>query len=929
MASLPIYALRQPEVFSSLETSPEGLSSEEAGQRASLYGENVLAEPPQKTGRQRWLSYIAHPMALLLWLAGFAALFSGHISLGLVIFLVVIVNASFSFWREYRAGRAVASLRNWLPAHARVLRNGCEVSIPAREIVPGDILVLAEGDNIPADSRVVDAYGLRVNNAVLTGDSLPARRQADASPREGLSEIEQPNLVFAGTSVYAGTGRAAVYATGMLTQFGRIANLTQAVKEPPSQMQQQMLRISRWLTLAALGIGLVVFAVGLCDVGIASSEALILAIGIIVAVVPEGLVPTVTLTLAIALQRLAQQKVLVKKPAMVETLGTISVICTDKSGTLTQNQMTVRQLWVAGQQFNVTGTGYDPSGDIDPQMVSGDDLPCDPSDLNAFYRAALLCNNSRLTPPSADHPMWTSLGDQTEAALLVLAIKSGLQEKAVNRDYPRIHELPFDARRKRMSTIHRHDGQEIAFVKGAPREVLQLCSTMLKQGQAAPLDPQTRSQIIAINDQYARSALRVLALAQRTLPTRKGAYTPEDIEQNLTFLGLVGMMDPPRPEVAQAMQTFRSAGIRVVMITGDYGLTAESVARRTGMLTQPAARIITGADLDALSDTELQAQLGEEIIFARMAPEHKLRLVGAFQQRGEVVAVIGDGVNDTPALRKADVGIAMGITGTDVAREAADMVLVQDDFGAVVKAIEEGRAVFDNLRKFITYIFASNVPEVIPFILAALFKIPLALTVAQILAIDLGTDLLPALALGTENPEPDIMRRPPQRQHPSLLDDRLAWRAFVWLGGLETLFCYLGFFWVYHNGSIVHSLEHLLRMQLPQLLLPVLSQERTYLLATTVFHAGVVTAQIGNAFACRSEKSHGHQLGWLSNPLLLGSVTIEAVLIVMMVYLPPLARLFDHAPLPAYIWIGLAMYAPAIYILERLRKMVTLIRLKH
>ena len=473
-----------------------------------------------------------------------------------------------------------------------------------------------------------------------------------------------------------------------------------------------------------------------------------------------------------------------------------------------------------------------------------------------------------------------------------------------------------------MSTIHRHAGEEIALVKGAPREVLQLCTHMLDHGQAVALNDSTRSQILAANDDYARSALRVLALAQHSLPRRKGAYTPETVEQDLTFLGLAAMMDPPRPEVASAMQAFHQAGIRVVMITGDYGLTAESVARRTGMLTRPAARILTGSDLDALSDGELQAILDEEIIFARMAPEHKLRLVDAYQQRGEVAAVIGDGVNDTPALRKADVGFAMGVTGTDVAREAADVILVGDDFSAVVQAIEEGRAVFYNLRKFTTYIFASNIPELAPFIFMELFNIPLALTVAQVLAIDLGTDLLPALALGMEKPEPDVMQRPPRQRDQPLVDNRLALRAFAWLGSLEAIFCYLGFFWVYHNSSIVNGLAHLLATPLPFLLLPPASAGTTYLLATTVFHAGVVTGQIGNAIACRSEKSHLHQLGWFSNPLLLAGIAVEIILILMMVYLPPLARLFDHAPLPWTAWIGLALYAPCIYYLERLRKML-------
>jgi magnesium-transporting ATPase (P-type) len=472
-----------------------------------------------------------------------------------------------------------------------------------------------------------------------------------------------------------------------------------------------------------------------------------------------------------------------------------------------------------------------------------------------------------------------------------------------------------------MSTIHRKENGEIAFVKGAPKEVLQLCSHIMLEGNPVPLDNHMRSQILAANDDYARGALRVLALAMRDLPPRKGIYMAETVEQGLTFLGLAGMMDPPRPEVAAAMSSFRSAGIRVAMITGDYGLTAESIARRIGMLNSPRPRILTGLELDELTDEQLGEILSEEMIFARMAPEHKLRLVGAFQDQGEVVAVIGDGVNDTPALRKADIGIAMGITGTDVAKEAADIILARDDFGAVVQAVEEGRSVYDNLRKFVTYIFASNIPEIMPFIFTALFHIPLALTVAQILAIDLGTDLLPSLALGIERPEWDVMQRPPRRRWLPLLDEKLAWRAFGWVGGLEAVFCFLGFFWVFDYNNIKDVIIQLLGVMPSLLILPAMTPDKTYLLATTFFHAGVVTCQVGNVFACRSEKNHTHQLGWLSNPLLLASVLVEIILILLMVYVGPLAELLNHAPIPPVYWIGLGLYAPAIYGLERLRKM--------
>lgn len=931
MASVPLYALRVPDVYRALETSPNGLTSEEAQARLALYGPNSLAEPPAPPLWRRFVGHMTHLMALLLWGAGILALLGRQPLLAAVIWIVVLVNAAFSFWQEYRAERAVATLKQLLPAYARVIRDGVEVRIPASELVPGDVLILAEGDNIPADARVVEEYGLRANHATLTGEAVPVRKTAEASVREGLTELERTNLVFAGTSVVSGTGRAVVYDTGMMTQFGRIANLTQAVREEPSLLQQQMARVTRRISLFALTLGGLVFLVSLLEVGLPRLEAFLLAIGIIVAAIPEGLLPIITLSLAIAVERLARRGVLVKKLAVVETLGTTSVICADKSGTLTQNQMTVREVWVSGQRLSVSGVGYEPKGQFfrsdlnqgnsrEPPQVSPSSLDNGrevQADLEALLIAADLCNNSRLNPPSPERPKWTCLGDATEAALRVVALKGGIDEPALNRAYPRVHELPFDARRKRMSTIHRNQRAEVAFVKGAPREVLQLCNTILMNGEVRPLDNATRAEIMQVNDEFARNALRVLALARRDLPPRTGAYTPEQVERDLTFLGLVAMMDPPRPEVAAAVRAFREAGIRIVMVTGDYGLTAESVARRIGMLTTPRPRILTGADVDAMTDPQLQATLDQEVIFARMAPEHKLRLVAAFQARGEVVAVTGDGVNDAPALRKADIGITMGITGSDVAREAADVILTDDNFAAIVSAIEEGRTVYDNIRKFITYIFASNVPEIMPFVLTALFNIPLALRVAQILAIDLGTDLLPALALGAERPEPGVMRRPPRRRTQPLLDRGLLTRAYLWLGGIETVLCYIGFALTYYVFGYLDFLNLPRPDWLPRMTLP---EEQMGPLATTVFFAGVVTAQVGNAFACRTEKGRMRRLGVFSNRFLLWGIAVEILIALALIYFRPLAAIFGHVPLPAAAWLGLSLYAPILYILEWLRK---------
>jgi Ca2+-transporting ATPase len=917
MTSAPVHSLRVQEVFQSLETSPDGLNTSEAESRQSLYGHNVLSEQPTQPKWQKFFLQIRHPFIILMMLAVVISFWQRDWTLAFVILSLTIANSAFSFWREYRAEQAIEKLRHLLPAYAHLTRNGTEVHIPASDVVPGDLLILGEGDNIAADARVVEEYGLRVNNASLTGEAVAARKTAEASILPNISDLERPNLIFAGTSVASGTGKAVVYATGMLTQFGRIAHLTQSVQEEPSGFQRELERLGKILTWVALVIGGIVWALSNYEPNIGNlyDNPLLLALGTIVALTPEGLPATLTLSLAIAVQRLAGRGVLAKRLNIVETLGNVSVICTDKSGTLTQNQMTVREVWVARRRLQVTGVGYEPKGQFVPSPLHS---PFE-KELSTLLEAAISCNNARINPPSPEHPGWTSLGDQTEAALKVAALKYNINEDSVSIQLPRIHEIPFDARRKRMTTIHRERGKEIALTKGAPREVLALCSYILVDGETKVLNETLRTEILAANDDYARRALRVLAFARRNLPPRSGTYTSESVEFELTFLGLMAMMDPPRPEVEQAVKVCRQAGIRIVMITGDYGLTAESLARRVGMVTTVNPLIVTGAELDTLSELELQNLITKEIIFARMAPDHKLRLVSAYQARGDVVAVTGDGVNDAPALRKADVGIAMGVIGTDVAKEAADIILTNDNFSSIVAAIEEGRAIYDNIRKFITYIFASNIPEVLPFLLTGAIGIPPALTVRQILAIDMGTDILPALGLGSEKPEPGIMTVPPRSSSHVLLDRGLLTRSFLWLGLIEAGLCYLGYLSTYllsGNVSLL-NISFLNNIHWPYLLN--ISGDVNGV-ASTVFLAGVVTVQVGNAFACRTSKAHTRQLGWVSNKTLLGGIALSLVIIAGLVYIPPLADAFDNEVFPMVIWIGLLMYAPVLYTLEWFRK---------
>jgi Ca2+-transporting ATPase len=828
-----------------------------------------------------------------------------------------VINAFFSFWQEFRAEKAADALKKLLPQFARAVRDGHEAKVPANELVPGDVIVLSEGDHISADARLVEEAEMRVDLSTLNGESNPARRTAEASLRDGLTVMERPNLVFAGTAVSSGTGKAVIFATGMNTEFGKIARLTQTVGEDLSPLQKEVNRVTKIVTAMAMGIGVLLFFLSVFVIGRPLSEGFIFSVGMVVAFVPEGLLPTVTLSLAMGVQRMAKRNALIKKLSSVETLGSCTVICTDKTGTLTQNEMTVREAWVAGRKLTVSGVGYEPTGEFHP---SSPGETVSPADVRELVLGAVLCNNAKLVPPQEERG-WTILGDPTEAALLVAGAKGGLTHSDAVKEYPRLRELPFDSVRKRMSTIHPRAGGDVAFVKGAPKEVLGLCASILVDGEVVPMTGVWREQVLAANDAYARNALRVLAVARRTLPERTNGYTVGWVEQELTFLGLVAMQDPPRPEVASAVDKCRRAGIRIIMITGDYGLTAESIARRVGIVGE-GARLVSGAELDAMSDADLSEALKGEVIFARAAPEHKLRVVTALKDLGEIVAVTGDGVNDAPALKKAHIGVAMGIAGTDVAKEAASMILLDDNFASIVNAIEEGRAVYSNIRKFTTYIFTSNTPEAWPFILQIVLNIPLALVVMQVLAVDLGTDLVPALALGTEKPEPGLMDRPPRGPKDRIVDRKLILRAFLWLGSLQTALCFAGFFFIWWTMGY-RDLLHLPRPDLLPYAERLLTHEGlVYVMATTMFHAGVITTQIGNAYACRTERTSVFKAGFFGNRFLLFGFAFELALFAVMIYLPPFQSLFEEHPFPLSYWGILFLYPPVMFLAEEGRKAI-------
>lgn len=913
-----ISRLSVEQVLEALGTGNGGLTQAQAEKNQEKYGKNILEETKKKPLIVLFLGNFIHLMAILLWVGGAVAFLANMPQLGVAVWLVNVINGVFSFWQEFRAEKATEALRKMLPSYTRVIRDGEEQKILAEDITIGDIILLAEGDHISADARLIEVSDLQVDQSTLTGESNPVRKFSDAVLRDDLTKAEIPNLVFAGTSVEEGDAKAVVTEIGMKTEFGKIANLTQGMEKDESPLQRELNRLTKQISMIAIGFGIFFFIAATLLVKEPVSSAFIFTLGMIVAFIPEGLLPTVTLSLAMGVQRMSKRHALVKKLSSVETLGSTSVICTDKTGTLTQNEMTVSRLWMRHRQYEVTGIGYSADGMImgnGKQVTAKEDLG-----LAQLLTAAAFCSNARLIPPNEESPKYTVLGDPTEACLGVVAQKAGLNIPLQLEKTPRLKELPFESRRKRMTTIHGLDraidgSERIAYVKGAPKEVMTLSNFIYENGKAEPMTDEIRAQIMEANDNYAKDGLRVLAVAYRLLHDNVGvtaavtAYTPENVEQNLVFMGLVVMADPPRPEVSEAAQECHRAGIRIVMITGDYGLTAESIAKKIGIVRSSHPRVVSGVELQEMSDEQLKLYLKEDIIFARVAPEQKLRVVTNLQEMGEIVAVTGDGVNDAPALKKADIGVAMGIAGTDVAKEAADMILTDDNFASIVQAIREGRTVYSNLRKFLLYILNSNVPEAVP---SALFlfsrgAIPLPLTVMQILAIDLGTDMLPALGLGTEKAEEGIMDQPPRNQKEPLLNKKLVIKAFLWYGILGSLASVCSYFY----ANIKNGWPNV----------PLAGEgDPVYLKATAMALAAIVFAQIGAVFNCRTEKQSVLKIGIFANRRVNIGILAELAIIALLVYVPVLQSVFHTSFFSLSDWLLLCIWPPLIVLIEEVRK---------
>ncbi|MBX6388427.1 MAG: cation-transporting P-type ATPase [Frankia sp.] len=895
-----------------LRASRDGLSQREAARRLISAGPNELSRRRGRTWPREIARQLVHPLALLLWVAAILAAVSDSVVLAIAIVIVVLLNAVVAFVQEQHAEKAVEALAAYLPPQATVLRDGAERRVPVPEIVPGDVVLIGEGDRVPADARLLDGY-VEVDMSMLTGESVPVGRWASEEPDTGPL-LAAKDLVFSGTSCTEGSARALVVATGMNTEIGRLAALSERVKRDESPLERQVRRVAWLIAAVAVGVGVAFLPIGLAA-GLPFDEALTFAIGLLVANVPEGLLPTITLALALGVRLLARRGAVVRRLSAVETLGSTTVICTDKTGTLTENRMRPVRLWTAAGDLRIDGTHREPaaSGNEDGPAVGR------PAPVLAALGAALAsCSNAQLAgdtsrtdrqdrpgppgddgsaagPPPACGPdrgtggEHEDQGDPTEIGLLRAAAWLGADPGRAERLARRRLEAPFDPRLRRMATVDEvRPGRFAVFVKGAPEAVLQRCVTLAApDGGARPLTEADRDQIAKLLESFAADGLRVLAAADRELPALPvtgpdHSTWREDVESGLRLLGVVALADPPREGVAEAVAACHRAGVRINVVTGDNGLTAAAVARQVGIGGPGTAglRIVAAEELDRLPESELDELLRDkrELVFARSSPETKLRIADALRDLGQVVAMTGDGVNDAPALRRADIGVAMGRSGTDVAREASTMVLTDDNFATIVAAIRAGRQVYENVRKFVVYIFAHAVPEVVPFLVFALSggAVPLPLTVLQILMIDLGTETLPALALGRERAEPGLMSRPPRSRREGVIRPVMLLRAWGILGVLSAVLVMAAFFVVliragWHPGDAVGDGDPL---------------HHAYLEATTMSFLAIVACQIGTAMAARTEHAALRDVGLFSNRLLLYGIAFEIAFAAAVVYLP-------------------------------------------
>lgn len=881
------------EVLAALKTDrTKGLTRAEAEARLTAVGPNALREQPRPTFWQRLLAQF---QSFVIYVLIFAALLSAALGDWIeaaTILAIVILNATLGVIQEGKAEEALAALRKLAAPDATVIRDGLQQSIPASEVVPGDIVILEAGNYIPADVRLVEAVNLKVDESSLTGESVPVDKRADMVVPAVSIPGDRKNMGYMGTTVTYGRGRAVVVSTGMATEIGKIADMIQSTEEETTPLQRRLDQLGRTLSIAALAIcvlvGVVIFAreIGAGDTSLANAleDSLLTAVALAIAAVPEGLPAIVTINLAIGMREMIRRNALIRRLPVVETLGSASAICSDKTGTLTQNQMTAVMLYVDGKTIEVTGSGYAPRGEflLDGHVINVQAVP----DTLRLIMSGLLASDARLEAVgvaltggnNGNKPEYRMVGDPTEGALVTLAAKANLWRSELEARYPRVNEIPFDSVRKRMSTIHAQPGGGyLAITKGAPEIVVERCAHILRDGRVCALDDETRAEILRTNTHFANRALRVLAVAQRQIESIPDPLTPDTLETDLTFVGLIAMIDPARPEVAAAIEKARRAGIRTVMVTGDYPDTARAIAQQIGLL-RPGGQVLRGSDVEAMSPEQLAAMIEEVDVFARVSPEHKVRIVEAFRAHDHVVAMTGDGVNDAPALKRASIGVAMGITGTDVSKETADMVLTDDNYVSIVAAVEQGRVIYSNIRKFVFFLLSCNLAEIAVIFLATLAGTPAPLTPIQLLWLNLLTDGAPALALGVEKGDPDIMDRPPRPVHEPIIDHNMRLGMAV--------------------QTVVKTTVTLLAFAIGHHLVP----DDHWALARTMAFVTISFSELMRAYTARSEVYPLHRIGFFSNRFMQYAVSTSVALLLLVVYVPFLQTIFDTVALTLEHW---------------------------
>ncbi len=900
---------RASQVLQALATDThKGLAAAEAAQRLQQYGYNELEERPRPGFWQMLLGQFNNFVIWILIVASIiSALLGDYIEAGAIL-AIVILNAVVGVIQEGKAEEALAALKKMAAPDAHVIRDGHRIIVPARELVPGDLVLLEAGNFVPGDLRLLETVNLKIEEASLTGESFPI--QKDASREANLDAVlgDRKNMAYMSTMATYGRGRGVAVATGMRTEIGRIAEMIQSYEEEPTPLQSRLDQLGKWLGWGSLIICALVFVVavfrdadwtllnqlGLVDYLKAEQEAIVelflVAVSLAIAAVPEGLPAIVTINLALGMREMIKRNALIRRLQAVETLGSASIICSDKTGTLTQNEMTAVELSVWGAEVRVTGEGYQPVGRF---LDEGDygERPVDPvdhPDIAVLLRGALLCSDATLEEVDDGNGRrgMRMVGDPTEGALVVAAAKANMWREKAEARYPRVGEVPFDSTRKRMSTIHRDsDGRgHLAFTKGAPDVMLDYCTHALREGDRVPIDDSVRERIMAANNRMAQSALRVLAVAYRDLPKLPAEFTTETIERDLVFVGLVGMIDPARPEVGPAMERARRAGIRTVMVTGDYADTARAIAEQIGLL-RPGGRVVAGTELNQMSDRDLAAIAPEVDVFARVSPEHKVRIVEAFKSNNQVVAMTGDGVNDAPALKRANIGVAMGITGTDVSKETADMVLTDDNYASIVSAVEQGRVIYANIRKFVYYLLSCNLAEIATIFIATVLGWPSPLTPIQLLWLNLLTDGAPALALGVEKGDPDTMDRPPRPIDQPIINREMRLGMIVQTVAITT----------------VVLIAYLLGMREGEALYGV-GTEGAIKLARTMAFITLSSSELFRAYTARSELVSLFKIGIWSNKYMQYAVGASLVLLLMVIYVPFLGPIFDTTPITLLEW---------------------------